>query len=361
MANMETGVTNSSIAQRLQAMKMNADGNILRLLVTVVVIFILLSIALPDIFPTVRNMQSMAFQASEIGILAIAITVTLISAGIDLSIVSTANLTGIIAGLVLGSIITPESPTNTVVLGITLAILAGLAVGITCGLFNGYLIAGIGMPPILATLGTMLIYKGIGTGITKGTTIFGVAQSQFIGNGNILQIPFPLILLILIAIIMSIVLGRTRFGLRLYMMGTNPSAARFSGINNRRVLIISYVISGVLASVAGIIFLGRTNAANVDFGTSYVLLAILIAVLGDVDPYGGSGTVLGVLLALAGLQFLSTGFNMLLFHSSGANFFKEFSWGVLLLIVLILNYYSQRREKRLAIERSQKTMEEINE
>jgi simple sugar transport system permease protein len=194
---------------------MNGIGNTFRLLLAVVVIFILLSIALPDIFPTVCNMQSMAFQASEIGILAIAITVTMISGGIDLSIVSTANVAGIIAGL---------------------------AVDIACGLSNGYLIAVIWMPPILPTLGTMLIYKGISTGITKGTTIFGVVQSQFIGNGSILQIPFPLIILILIAIIMSIVLGRTRFGLRLYMMGSNPSAARFSGNNNRRVLIIVYVI-----------------------------------------------------------------------------------------------------------------------
>jgi len=145
---------------------------------------------------------------------------------------------------------------------------------------------------------------------------------------------------------------------QLYLIGSNPTAARFSGINNRRVLLISYVIAGVLASIAGIVILGRTNAANVDFGAPYVLLSILIAVLGDVDPYGGSGTILGVLIALVGVQFLSTGVNMLLFRSSGANFFKEFTWGALLLVVLVVNYYSRHRQARI---RTVTTVEQVVE
>lgn len=321
-------------------------GNITRLLIAVVLIFAVMGIARPDAFLTVRNLQSMAFQASEIGILAIAMMVAMLSGGIDLSVVSTANLAGIIAGLILGAMVTPDSGGGQIALAITLAIAAALAVGFIAGTINGILIALFKMAPILATLGTLLAYKGIGTVITGGTTIFGIAQTQFIGNGEVFGVPFPFLLLIALAVIFAIVLERSRFGHRLYMIGTNPTAARFSGINNERVVWTSYIISGVLAAIAGIIILGRTNAANVDFGASYTLLAILIAVLGDVDPYGGSGTVIGVMLSLVALQFLSTGLNMLLFRSSGANFFKEFAWGALLIIVLVVNYFSRYGDTR---------------
>ncbi len=343
-----TETHNPSLINRLQSFIKNGNGNIVRLLTAVIVIFTLLSVARPETFFTIRNMQSMAFQSSEIGILTIAIMVTMLSGGIDLAIVSTSSLSGIIAGMILTSMVPPESSAGTVALGMFLAILAALIIGVACGAFSGYLVAVWEMPAILATLGTSLLYKGLGTAITGGVTIFGITESQFIGNGYVLDIPFPLILLLIVSIIMGIILSRTRFGLNLYMLGTNPTAARFSGINNRQVLIYSYIISGILSSIAGIIILGRTNAMNVDFGASYVLLAILIAVLGDVDPYGGSGSVIGVLLALVALQFLSTGLNMLLFKSSGANFFKEFAWGALLIMVLIVNHFSDKRSAKRA-------------
>lgn len=337
---------NRSIIARVQTSIRNVDGNLLRLWIAVIVILILLGLARPDTFLTWRNMQSMAFQASEIGILSIAIMISMLSGGIDLSIVSTANLAGILAGLILTAMAPADASGGTVALAMVLAIAAALLVGFLAGTFNGFLVAVMGMPPILATLGTLLMYKGIGTGISKGSTIFGIQQSQFIGNGTVLSIPFPLILLLFIAFVISIMLSRSRFGLRLYMLGTNPTAARFSGINNRNILMRSYIVSGMLAATAGIVILGRTNGANVDFGGSYILLSILIAVLGGVDPYGGSGKVVGVMLALVALQFLSTGFNMLLFRSSGANFFKEFSWGALLIIILIVNYFSHKRRER---------------
>lgn len=332
-----------SLMGSIQSVLTKGNSNIVRMLIAVIVIFVLLSVARPETFLSVRNMQSMAFQASEIGILTIAIMLAMISGGIDLAIVSTASLSGIIAGLILTAMVPTGSSTGTVVLGITVAILAALAVGTVCGLFNGYLIAFWKMPAILATLGTSLLYKGLGTAITRGVTIFGIRETQFIGNGLVFGIPFPLLLLLVIAIIISIITKRTRFGLNLYLLGTNPTAAYFSGIDNRKIITITYMLSGLLSAIAGIVILGRTNAMNVDFGSSYVLLAILIAVLGDVDPSGGSGNVIGVILALVALQFLSTGFNMLLFKSSGANFFKEFAWGLLLVLVLIVNHLIAKR------------------
>lgn len=322
---------------------LSKKNNLLRLLLIVIALFILFSLLRPDTFPTGRNLRSMAFQASEIGILALGVALAMLTGGIDLSINSTANLTGIIAGSVLTAMIPADAAPEQRVIAIILALLAGMLVGLACGLFNGFLIAIVRMPAILATLGTLILFEGIGTAITEGASVFGQEALVFIGNGDILGVPVPFVMLLIAIALLTFILARTKFGFDVYMLGTNPRAAEFSGINSTRVLLTTYAISGLLSAVAGIIILGRTNAAAVDFGGSYVLLAVLIAVLGGIDPYGGSGRLLGVLLALIALQFLSTGLNMALFELSGANFFKEFAWGALLLLVLVMNYFIGKR------------------
>lgn len=330
----------------------NLNGNIIRLLIAVVLIFVVMSVS-TDTFLTANNFRSMGRQAAEVGLLSIAIALTMLTAGIDLSIVSTANLTGILVGMAMTAL---AESTGSVGLAIGLGLVLAVIVGAACGAVNGVLIGYFGMTPILATLGTLLVFRGIGTGITDGSTAFGLRESQFIGNGEVLGFPFPLLMMLVIAAILAWVLRYTDFGKRVYMLGTNATASKYSGIDNRRVLMQTYIISGVLAAFAGVIILGRTNAANVDFGASYILLSLLIAVLGDVDPYGGSGTIFGVLLSLFAVQMLSTGVNMLLFQSSGANFFKEFAWGAILVLVLVINHLSnQRKLKRAAKRAAQET------
>ena len=133
------------------------------------------------------------------------------------------------------------------------------------------------------------------------------------------------------------------------MLGTNPTAALFSGINNDRVLLRTYWLAGLIAGIAGIIFLARTNSAKPDFGASFILLTVLIAILGGVSYTGGFGTVSGLVLAVLSIQFLSTGLNMLMlmwFPSSAAIFFRQFAWGGLLLGVMVLNYYTEKRRSQ---------------
>ncbi len=332
----------------------NLNGNIVRLLIAVVLIFVVMSIS-TDSFLTANNFRSMGRQAAEVGLLSIAIALTMLTAGIDLSIVSTANLTGILVGMAMTAL---ADSTGSTGLAIALGILLAFVVGAACGAVNGMLIGYFGMTPILATLGTLLVYRGIGTGITDGSTVFGLRESQFIGNGQILGFPFPLLMMLVIAAVLAWVLRYTDFGKRVYMIGSNATASKYSGIDNRRVLMQTYIVSGVLAAMAGVIILGRTNAANVDFGASYILLSLLIAVLGDVDPYGGSGTIFGVLLSLFAVQMLSTGVNMILFQSSGANFFKEFAWGAILVLVLIINHLSNERKLRRAARQAAQVTEE---
>jgi simple sugar transport system permease protein len=117
------------------------------------------------------------------------------------------------------------------------------------------------------------------------------------------------------------------------MFGTNPTAARFAGLATPRLLMVTYMASGMLAAVAGVIIMARVNSMRADFGASYLLLTILVVVLGGVNPYGGYGKVLGVILAVVSLQFISSGLNILRF----SNFTREFVWGALLLLVMVIS------------------------
>ena len=147
----------------------------------------------------------------------------------------------------------------------------------------------------------------------------------------------------------ALMLNRSAFGFNIYMLGTNATAARFSGINSFRVLMRTYLLSGVAAGIAGIIFLARTNSAKPDYGSSFILLSVLIGILGGISTTGGFGTMSGMILAVFSIQFLSTGLNILmldLFPSSAAIFFRQFAWGAVLLLVMVLNYYDEKRRNR---------------
>ena len=318
-----------------------------RLFVIALVIFMTFSLLLPGKFLTVRNMQSMAVQMPEFGILAFAIMITMLTGGIDLSIVGTANLAAIAAAMILTGLSGDDGGGMSLAVTLPLAMLGAMIVGSICGLFNGFLVSRIGITPILATLGTGAIYTGLSFVITGGPAIT-TTQLAFVGNGSVLGVPIPLIVLAVVAIAFTIILNRTVFGFNVYMLGTNETASLFSGINNDRVLLRTYWLAGLVAGIAGIIFLSRTNSAKPDFGASFILLTVLIAILGGVSYTGGFGTVSGLVLALLIIQFLSTGLNMLMlqwFPSSAAIFFRQFAWGGLLQAVMVLNYYTEKRRR----------------
>lgn len=310
---------------------MTTDSRTTILLAAAVLILVVLGAARPDVFLSAGNIESMLLQSSVVGILSLAVAVTMITGGIDLSINATSNLTSIVTAMFLSSAVAADGGGAMT----ALAVVMGLSVGVLCGLFNGALIAFLGYSPILATLGTMTLFAGIGTVLTGGNTLFGVDALATMGRGQVLGLPTPAWIFLICAALLSLLLQARRFGFFVYLYGANDVAARFSGINEGKLLLGVYASSGLLAGIAGLINLSVTNSANVDFGSSYVLLAILISVLGGINPSGGGGRILGVVLAVLILQFLSTGLN-LLFQSSGSNFLKEFAWGATLLVVLAL-------------------------
>ncbi len=311
-----------------------------RLAVIMVLVFALMAALAPDRFLTAQNATSMAFQFPEFAILALAITITMLTGGIDLSIVGIANCCAIISALIL----TRLAPGADAGIGwLLLSYAAALAGGAAAGLFNGVLIAYLGLPPILATLGSGLIFTGLAVAFTGGTAVMGFPASvAWLGNGNVLGLPVPLLVFGALAAGLSFVLSRTGFGLKVQMFGANPLAARYAAVDIERMLLKVYVASGMLAAVAGLVIMSRANSAKADYGQSYTLLAVLIAVLGGVNPYGGYGRVIGVVLAVLTMQFLSSGLNML----QVSNFARELIWGALLILVMIINTANWRRRRR---------------
>lgn len=308
-----------------------------RLFLIFLTTLVLISVLAPSSFLTAASFRSMAVQMPELGFLSIAAAMVLISGGIDLSVTGVAILSGVLAALIMKAMGGTEASPFVIIP----AILAAVGIGCLCGFLNSVLVAGLGLAPMLATLGTSNLFTGLGIVLSKGSAVTGFPEAfQKIGNGSILGIPIPMILFVIAITGMAFLLKRTKYGFRLFMYGTNPTASFFSGINNTRVLITTYTISGFISSIAGILMVSRINTAKADYGSSYGLQALLIAVLGGIDPSGGNGRAIGLLLSIVTLQIISSGFNLMHINA----FIKDLTWGLLLLIIMVWNYARQRKE-----------------
>ena len=315
---------------------LGGDNNIIQLIVITILVFALMTWMNPDKFLRYYNFESISYIMPELGILSVAMMIAMLTGGIDLSVVGIANLAGIVAGVYFHSSMVQAAQTSGsgmlfyTIIGILLAVLIGLL----SGLVNGLLIAKLRITPILATLGTGQVLMGLALVLTGGPAIVGFPDAwNWVGNGKLFGVATPFLLFIAVCIVVAILLTRTTLGINLMLIGTNPRAAVFAGIRKDRMVLYSYMLTGVLASIAGIILSGRTNAAKSDYGASYLLQAVLIAVLGGTNPAGGKGRVLGIAIALIALMLLSSGFQMMRF----SNHLIDFIWGAFLILVIAIN------------------------
>ena len=306
------------------------DGNILRLLAIFVIILAVSGITKGTSFLNVGNLQSMAKTLTEYVLMAVGCGITMISGGIDLSTVYIANLCGILAGLTMN-----ESSSS-----IVLAIIVALVVGALCGIFNGFLVSVLKIPAMLATLGTYQLYMGIAVVASKGSTVSGVTSFSSFAYMTVAGIPMPFIVFVLMIVVISFIMGKTKFGKRVHLVGTNEKASKFAGINTVSVLIRTYMLSGIVSAVAGLLSLSRINSAKADFGSSYTMQTILISVLGGINPDGGFGSIPGVAIAVLILQMLSSYLNM---FPNISNYYRDLIWGVALIAVLIMNFTIEKR------------------
>ncbi|MBV9221256.1 MAG: ABC transporter permease [Methylobacteriaceae bacterium] len=321
-----------TMTQRLLALAVS--GTNMTLFAVLVALLVVFGLLLGDRFFASATLQSMAFQMPELGILSLAMMVALLSGGLNLAIIATANLCGLTMAFILTKFI-PGTEGALWVLWQVIAILAGFGVAAVIGLVNGFVIAYLRVSPILATLGTMTACKGIAIGMTHGNVISGFPDPiVFIGNGTVFGVPFALVVFALCALPVAVLLNRSPFGSKVYMIGSNEQATRYSGVATRQVLLKVYLLSSLLAAAAAVVMMARFNSANASYGESYLLVSILAAVLGGVDPFGGFGKVGGLVLALVILQVVSSAFNLLNF----SQFLTLAIWGGILIAVTAVSF-----------------------
>lgn len=254
-----------------------------------------------DSFLSSENLLNQARLTAEIGLIAIAMTLVIITGGIDLSVGSIAGLTAILLGMFWEQVGMP----------LPLACVAALIVAVICGVANGVIIARFGVPPLIATLATMAFYRGLAEGLSEGRSVRGYPESFYIlGQGEIMGIPTQVLVLVAVAVVVGVLLSRTAFGRSVYVIGANETASRFSGLDVGRVKIAVYALSGLLSGFAGVILVSRVTTTRSDMGTGWELEAITAVVMGGASIFGGRGTVLGTVLALALIQCLKNGLSL---------------------------------------------------
>ena len=296
-------------------------------LVAVIVFF---GIASPQ-FLSSATFGSVAFQLPELGLLTLAMLLPVLTGGLNLAITFTANIAGLTVAWVLQANGGVDAGIGAFIIGSILALGVGALTGVVMGLVIAYTRA----HPILVSLSMMIFVRGLGEFLTRGGDVSGFPPFlQPVGHGSILGIPIPLLIFIACVLVWHVLLTRMKLGFNTYMIGSNIEAARYSGVNTRKVLVLVYTLSGAMCAVAGIIMLARFNSVRVGHGESYLLITVLACFLGGVNPFGGFGRVIPVFVALVVLQLLSSGLNLM-----GANqHLATAVWGILLLAVMILRW-----------------------
>ncbi len=282
----------------LPALKSSHIGLQLLILAAALLLF---AVTIPGSFFCAGTIQSIMFQLPLLGLLALAMGITMLTGGINLSIIAAANA----CALTMASLIAAD-------LGLPVALLGGAVVAVLIGMLNGFLVAWLNVPAMLATLGTMTLVNGLNILLTDGRVISGFPEAVLmLGNGTIAGIPVSMFIFLACAALLTVLLTKTPLGKGIYLLGSNERATRFSGIDTKRVLLWVYIISGLLCMIAALVMMARFNSAKAGYGESYLLVTILASVLGGIDPNGGFGRMTGLVLALFVLQVVESGLNLM--------------------------------------------------
>jgi ribose transport system permease protein len=330
--------------QRDLLQKLAALGTLLAL----TVVFSLTS----DAFFTVGNGMTVALQVTSIGLLGVGVTCVIIAGGIDLSVGSVLALAGVGAAMAVKA----GAP---VWVGMSL----GLAIGAACGLLNGVFVAVLKLPPFIATLGMMLVARGVALQITGARPVSGLGDAfGVLGNGALFRvvrehgddfpdmvfpgIPYPVVAMVVLAAVFAVMLARTRLGRHLYATGSNVEAARLSGVNVSRMTLYAYTLSGLMAGLTGCVLMSRLVTAQPNEGVMYELDAIASAVIGGASlTTGGVGTISGTLIGAFVIGILRNGLNM----NGVSNFVQQIIIGVVILTSVWIDQLRHRPTSRVRV------------
>ncbi|MCP3467497.1 ABC transporter permease [Bradyrhizobium sp. CCGUVB23] len=249
-------------------------------------------------FLTLDNLLNQGRLTTEVGLIALPMTFIIITGGIDLSVGSIVGLCAILLGYSWKNFGFP----------LPLAICLSLLVGAAAGLLNGIVITRVKVPPLIMTIATLALYRGLAEGISQARSVRGYPEwFYFIGQENLFGVPAQLWLLLIAIVVSAIVLDRTTFGRTLYAIGNNETAARFSGLPVDRVKLIIYTLSGLMAGLSACVLVSRVTTTRSDMGIGYELDVIAAVVLGGTSIFGGVGTIWGTVVGLAMIQLLKNG------------------------------------------------------
>jgi rhamnose transport system permease protein len=249
-------------------------------------------------FLTLDNLLNQGRLTTEVGLIALPMTFIIITGGIDLSVGSIVGLCAILLGY----------SWKTFGLPLPLAIGFSLLVGAAAGFLNGIVITKVKVPPLIMTIATLALYRGLAEGISQARSVRGYPEwFYFVGQENLFGVPAQLWLLLVAIVVSAVVLDRTTFGRTLYAIGNNETAARFSGLPVDRVKLIIYTLSGLMAGLSACVLVSRVTTTRSDMGIGYELDVIAAVVLGGTSIFGGVGTIWGTVVGIAMIQLLKNG------------------------------------------------------
>ncbi|MFD1144509.1 ABC transporter permease [Larkinella insperata] len=299
------------------------------LLIAFLVVCVVLSMITPR-FLTVSNLMIIVTQVSINALLAFGVTFVIITGGIDLSIGSTVAVTGVVAAMF------AHPDTYPVIV----PVLAGLAAGLLLGAFNGLVITKSKVPPFIVTLGTMTIGRGLALILSKGRPVSNLSDSfNFIGGGQLLGIPTPIIILIVFFIICSVLLRKTVLGRYMYAVGGNEQAAKASGIQLSKVKMVVYTLCGGLAALAGILLTSRITTGQPNAGVGFELDAIAAAIIGGTSTSGGTGTMTGTLIGALLIGVISNGLDLM----NVTSYYQQVVMGIIIIGAVVLDSLNQHK------------------
>lgn len=301
--------------------------------VILILVLILCSVGVSivePIFMTSTNILSIIMSVSVQGIIAIGMVMLLACGEMDLSVGYTMAFVGVIIGIVMKSGVP-----------VILAIIIGLAVSVGIGLFNGFLVAKVGLNSFITTLGMMSALQGLMLVASNGTSVTGLPESfKVLGQGKILGIQYPIIILIALVVIGDILFRNFRYFRQIYYIGSNIKAAKLNGIKVDRVKIVCFVITSVCAGIAGILITARFGSSSVTIGADTAMDVITACILGGASLKGGKGSVWGAVLGATFLNMLSTALNLL-----GINiYWQNFATGAILIIAILIDCLGEKRK-----------------
>lgn len=274
-------------------------------------------------FLTLNNVTNILRQSTIIGIIAVGMTLVILTRGIDLSVGSILGLSAVITA----DMLQKDFP-------VFWAIILGLAIGGFLGLISGWLVTQIKVPPFIATLGVMTFGRGLALAYTQGKPITGLPDAfRFMGVGFLGPVPMPVVISIIVFGVGYVALTRMKFGEYIYAIGNNEIAARLSGIPVKRYITYTYVITGALSALAGQVLIGRLNSAQPVAGIGFEFDAIAAVVVGGTSFEGGEGSILGTLLGVLIIAVINNGLNLL----DVPSFYQGVVKGVVIAVALLIH------------------------